>query len=495
MNKKWLAAALTLALVVPTLAACTQSKGPDAKGERVLRIATSMGYGDDEYFRQQFTELFEFANPNIKVEFIKTNDERFMYGSPKEGEKPVDPMDKLKESMQGANPPDIVMFNLEQMSELLDTNLLTPLDPMITKDKFDTADIVPAVMDGLKAASGDGKLYALSPTFSSSALIFNKKMFDDAGVAYPTDNMTWDQLFDLSRRLSKGDGENRLYGFNFQPHSGSDLFNAIYTYTAPLQLNMFDEKGEKMTVDTDQWEKVWTTLIQLQKDKILPSNDEMNPRGMMRDGGNNPFGYDDFMSGRLAMTIMYYGSLSQIDNANKSADSIKGYNKIDYDVVTIPTHAEAPGIVPAVGLNGIMGINAKAQNVEDAWKYLKFVNGEDWAKLKSHSNYQLMSRKKYIKPKDGSNFHIEAFYNIKPVASQNEFYKLYREKPNIHMVQEVGRREIQAAAEGKKSVREALKVWQSQGDAMLQQMKQDPKAPMDQFLQQSSSSIAVERGG
>lgn len=494
MKKTWLAAALSLTLLVPTLAACTKNKSPDTQGERVLRIATSMGYGDDEYFRQQFTELFEFANPNVKIEFIPTRDERFMYGPAPEGEKPKDPMDTLKEVMQGANPPDVIMFGLEQLPELLDENLLTPLDPMIAKDKFDLSDVVPAVMDGLKSASTDGKLYALSPTFSSSALIYNKKMFDDAGVPYPTDNMTWDQLFDLARRLSKGEGSDRVYGFNFQPHAGSDLFNAIGIYTAPLQLKMFDDKGEKMTVDTDQWEKVWTTLIQLQKDNVIPNAQQMEERMMrMQERENSPFGYDDFMSGRLAMTVQYYGSLSQIDNANKSAESIKGYNRIDYDVVTLPSHSEAPGLVPSVGLNGIMGINTKAQNVEDAWKYLKFINGEEWAKLKSHSNYQLVSRKKYIKPKDGSNFHIEAFYNIKPVPEQNEFYKLYREKPNIHMVQQVGRQEMQQAIEGKKSIRDALKAWQTQGDAMLLQMKENPNAPLDQFMPQGKA--AIMRGG
>lgn len=151
-----------------------KNAGASDKTERVLRIATTMGGSEDEYFRQQFTEIFEYANPNIKLEIVSTIDESTRYGRPDPSKKQVDPLDKLKEVMQGDNPPDVVMVGYDQLPELISNNLLTQLDPMITKDKFDTSDMVPAVIEGLKK-SGDGKLYALAPTFNSSALVYNKK--------------------------------------------------------------------------------------------------------------------------------------------------------------------------------------------------------------------------------------------------------------------------------------------------------------------------------
>ena len=101
-----------------------------------------------------------------------------------------DPMEKLKEVMQGDNPPDVVMLGYEQLPDMIESNMLTQLDPRITKDKFDTAGIVPAVMDGMKNAGG-GKLYALAPTFSSSALIYNKKMFHRCGCRF---SEGWDDM-------------------------------------------------------------------------------------------------------------------------------------------------------------------------------------------------------------------------------------------------------------------------------------------------------------
>jgi len=482
MNKKWISAALTLTLLAPTAIACTKDNSGDEETERVLRVATSMDYGDEgEWFRQQFTEIFEFAHKNIKIEYVPIMDSSMRYGyggGMKEGEKQPDPMEKLKEVMQGTNPPDVVMFNLQEMGQLISENLLQPLDPLISKDKFDTTDIVPAVIDGLKAGSTDGKLYALAPTFSSSALIYNKKIFDEAGVPYPTDNMTWDDVFDLARRVTKPDDEKPVYGFNFFTQGYSDIFGAVQTYAAPLELRVWDEKGESMTVDSDQWEQVYSTLIQLQKDKIMPGQpDYNNPKMMERyqTSDDNPFGYDDFMSGRLAMGLMHYGELSRIDNANKNAANFKNFTPIEYNAVTMPSHASQPGVVPNLSMNGIMGINTKAGNAEDAWRFLKFINGEDWARAKSKTNYQMVSRKTYIKPKEGSDLNLAAFYNIKPVLNNPmEDWKIYREKPYIYQVHDIGRNEMMQALEGKKTIRDALKAWQTQGDAMLKQMKENP---------------------
>lgn len=474
MKRQIVASALLLVLLLPMLAACSLKQGEDTKTERVLRIAANY---DEQGFRDQFTELFEFANPNIHVEIVSTMDDQYRYGySVKPGEKRPDPLEKLKELMKGDNPPDVVMFNYEDMPDLIGNNLLAPLDTYIAKDKFDTSDIVPAVLDGLKK-QGDNKLYALAPIFSSSALIYNKALFQEAGVDFPKDGMTWQETFDLAKRVARPDGDNPKYGFSFNTGYG-DLYNGMSLYVAPLQLTMFNDDATKMTVDSDQWEKVWTTLAQLQKDKVVPPPPEERMRARAAAGGKvSQFDYDDFLSGRLAMAIINYSQLDQIINVNKNAANFEGFQPINWDVVTVPSHPEAPGVGGNIYMNGIMGINANAQNAPDAWKFIKFVNSEDWAKLKSHSQWQLVSRSKYIKPADGLDFHIEAFYNTIP-AQQTPDLQKYRQMPNLYMVQNLGRQYFQKVLQGEEDVRAALKEWQTQGDTMLQQIKDNPDGQM-----------------
>ncbi|QGQ99441.1 extracellular solute-binding protein [Paenibacillus psychroresistens] len=496
---------LALIMVGSMLAACTK-KGSNTKTEHVLRIASSYGM-DEEYFRQQYTELFEFANDNIKIEIIPTQDEgnRYGYGggysSDEEvdpnAEKPKTPLETMMDLMDKPNPPDIVVLGFEQMKTLLDANLLAPLDQQIKKNKFDTTDIAPVVLDSLKGASEDGQLYALTSTFSSNALIYNKQMFIDAGVEeMPKDNMTWDEVFALAKKLSVGEGKDHKYGFSFSSQSQGDMFYSMKAYTDPLKLRMYDELGEKMTVDTPEWENALNTIYQLQKDKVMPSSDNMIRMKMGAGEGDQPqgpFGYDDFMSGRVAMTLMPYGQLGQIINANKSADTIKGYTKIDWDVVTVPSHPSAQGEVSNVYFNNLMAINAKSSNLEDAWKFIEFSNSEKWAQLKSHSTQQMVSRMKYILPKEGTDYHIDAFYKIK-LAPLMDDTKLMQEKPNLWSVQQIGQAALQEVATGKKTVKQALTEWQTKGNMALQKLKENPNAQIDPSLFQSSPAIAVPAG-
>ncbi|ALS21435.1 MULTISPECIES: ABC transporter substrate-binding protein [Paenibacillus] len=472
--KRTAALSVSVGMMTPVLAACTSPNTSD-NTERTLRIATTMGYSaNDEYFRQRFTELYEFANPNVKIEIISAMDDRYMYGRPDPNEKPQDPLEKLKELMQGDNPPDIVMTQYEQLPDLISNNLLTQLDPLITKDKFDISDIVPAVIEGIKKV-GEGKIYALAPTFNSSAVIYNKRLFDEAGVQYPTDKMTWEQTFDLARRLAKGEGENRKYGFSFSTYNmGGDMSYATQLYTAPLRLRMFDDNGEKMTVDSDQWENAWKTMLQIHTEKLVPGPLDMSKmNGSIGPNENyNPFQHDDFLSGRVAMAIINYGELDRIIDVMKNADRIQGFSPFEWDVVTLPVHPEAPDTGGFIGMDGIMSINAKAQDPEEAWKFLKFINGEDWARLKAGSSHNIVSRQKYIKTKDGLDYNQQAFTSLMPVPFEDT--KLYLKNPRLYEVQSIGYQKLQQVMEGKLQVREALKQWQTEGDAMIQKLKENP---------------------
>ncbi|WP_166243895.1 ABC transporter substrate-binding protein [Paenibacillus turpanensis] len=498
--KQWVkpasAGLIALTMLAPTLAACSKQSEAADNTPRTLRIVTTMGGGpDDEWFRQQYTEIFEYANPNITLEIIPAVDySQYRYQTDEKREKMPDPIESMKEMMNGPNPPDLVITDYGALSPLIADNMLQPLDSLIAEDKFDTSDMVPAVMDGIKNLSTDKKLYALSPTFSSSALAYNKTLFEEAGVPFPEDNMTWDEVFELARRLSLPKGEEFQYGFSFTNYAGSSGMWESNIYTQPLQLRIFDEKAEKMTVDSDAWENVWKKMLDLRTQKVIPSAEDAQERErkMMESGRYNPFEHEVFLSGKVAMTIIDYSYINQIIQANKSAENIENFNPINWDVVTVPTHPEYPGVGGYVNMHSIMAINAKAQNQADAWKFIKFINGEDWARTKAKSSYQLVSRQKYIQPKDGLNYNVKAFTQLTPVQEMYDAdRKLYMEYPNLHMVQSIGDQKYREVMEGKKGVREALKEWQTEGDAMLQQIRENPEGPINM---PGDSPMAVPAG-
>lgn len=479
--RKMTAATLALILFMTILAGCSFGGGSKSKEEnRVLRIATM--YGDSsnyDYLRTQYTDIFEFNNDHIEIEFVAAIDYNNRHYNSSEEPERLEPIEEMKKLLEGPNPPDLVLISLEEFETLVNDNMLQPLDPMIQDDKFDLSDFAPLVIDGLKAM-GNNKLYGLAPTFYSSALVYNQDLFIDAGVEYPVDNMTWDQVFALAKRVSDGlsssDDSDRKYGFSFSSYMFGDLFYDMSLYVSPLQLNIVDENSERMTVDSDQWEQVWKDLIQLKNDKIIPETPDWNDPDFVYPTG--PYSYDALLSGKVAMTIISYGQINEIINANNNAATIEGFEPITWDVVTFPSHPEFPDVGGSVGMDPLMGINAKAANTKDAWEFIKFINGEKWAQLKSRSTYNLMSRMSYIEPKDGLNYNINAFTAKLPSANQHYLFNPIDASPHIQrnfwQITNLGQQKFNEVLNGEKEVRLALKEWATEGDALLQQFKENP---------------------
>ncbi|GIQ67922.1 extracellular solute-binding protein [Xylanibacillus composti] len=461
--------AIALSLLLSILAACTGGNATESNETRVLRIAVM--YGDSsqsDYLKTQYTDLYEFTHDNIDIEFVHAIDysSRRYSSDPYNPDNEPDPVEEMKKLIEGPNPPDIVMVSYDELGMLIDENLLSPLDSYIQNDQFDTSDFVPAVIDGLKSL-GNNQLYALAPTFSSSALVYNKQLFTERGVEFPTDGMSWDEVFALAERVSYGEGQERKYGFSFSTYSyGDSLMYEMSLYTDPLQLSLFDENYERLMVDSDGWERVWQTMLDLKTKKIVPdAPDYSQPRTP------SPFEGNNFLMGRVAMVPMSYGNLNELIDANRNADTIEGYNAIDWDVVTLPIHPEVGNVGGSMYMDPIMGITANAQNSEDAWDFIKFINGPEWAELKARSSYNMVSRKSYIKPHPGENYNIEAFFHLMPAPStvNND---IWRRVPNYWEIQDLGSRKFQEVIDGDKDIRQALQEWAVEGEQALQRMRE-----------------------
>ncbi|WP_197258240.1 extracellular solute-binding protein [Paenibacillus dendritiformis] len=476
-SKKWvrklLLATMAIAMIIPMLAACTKTDEVKPGQERVLRIGVLYGGNDDTYFRSQYTDVYEFSKQGaVRIEIVPAIDQSDHWGSNGEYKQP-DYVEALKKIMTGANPVDVVVLDASQYLRLSRDGLLKQLDPLIQQDKIDTNEFVPTVIDGLKAM-GDNNLYGLAPTFSSQALFYNRTLFNEAGVEPPTDNMTWEQVFDKAKLVSKGEGKDRVYGFSFNHYFGSDPFwDMVKTYVQPLNLRLIDDKADNMTVNSPKWENVWTTISKLVAEKTIPGPNAEMPE--TPDGQFNPFQYDSFLSGRVAMVLGDYSFInSDLSDAMKNADKIKGFTKFDWDVVTLPSHAEAPGVSGLVSLNYIFSINQKAPNPEDAWDFVKFVSSEEWAKLRSRSSYELVARQKYIQPKDGINFNISAFYTIKPILPSSHNEDELFGKYSLYELYDIGRNLFQEVIDNKKGVSEALQEWETKGNQILKKKQANP---------------------
>jgi multiple sugar transport system substrate-binding protein len=177
------------------------------------------------------------------------------------------------------------------------------------------------------------------------------------------------------------------------------------------------------------------------------------------------------------MVIGSYGMINEIATYNKNYQKFEGMEELDWDVVQVPTFAEFPGISGNVYLSSLSAINAKAPNPEDAWEFVKFMNGKEWGKLKSRSSYEKPALKEFIKVKDGMSYNIDAFTTTKPIPNQNTYedQQMYNERPNLYMIQDLARTEFNKVIQNEMTVKEALAEFESKGNDLLQKIKLNPK--------------------
>lgn len=453
---------LIAALSITLLAGCF-SKDSDAttSGPQVLRILG--GYGDDEYLRREWVDVFEIAHDNIEVEIIPLHEP---YNPNQPDEEREDPQERIKRLLTEGIPPDVILLDsdISTLSLLVEEGLVQPLETYLEKSNIQVDQLVPAIREGIKAAGDGTSMYALAPTFTSQALFYNKDLFDQYGVPYPTDNMTWAQIADLAKQFPKGEEDDRIYGL-WSRNGYVNFYEFMYNFAAPLNLKMFDAEGEKVAVDTPEWEAALTEYMNLYIDEVLP----ISPQNRMSESGVWEWTpeMEQFSSamynGRAAMAIIDSWELSNLAN-RRMYDPEAG--NFAWDLVTVPTHADAPGIGGSINYGGLMAINRNSQNANLAWDYIQFYNSEKMLKIKSRNQGQFVSVAELNQVQGEGPANLQAFFALAPAMdSLRSMYNSNNE--NMWMVYSIANDKLQEVLNGQKTVPEILAEIQTEGQDIL----------------------------
>ncbi|MDF2798094.1 MAG: extracellular solute-binding protein [Devosia sp.] len=136
---------------------------------------------EDRAQYEQFIDTFEAANPGITVTletFEATNYNTI-----------------LATALAGGSGPDLMMVRAYGGLE----SIAVPgyLEPLTTETVPALADYTPEAL-AAETVRADGKVYAVPFASQTQLVIYNKKIFDDAGLSEP---QTWDEFMALSQKL------------------------------------------------------------------------------------------------------------------------------------------------------------------------------------------------------------------------------------------------------------------------------------------------------
>jgi multiple sugar transport system substrate-binding protein len=121
----------------------------------------------------------------------------------------------IKTLVGAGEEPDIYYMDIFQFPFFAKEGVLLPLDDLMASTGTSRDVFIP---DLINAFTYEGKTYGIPKDFNTLALFYNKDLFDQAGLAYPTDNWTWDDLKAAAQKLSQPD--KNIYGLGVPADPG-----------------------------------------------------------------------------------------------------------------------------------------------------------------------------------------------------------------------------------------------------------------------------------
>src|SRR5690606_18584551 len=145
---------------------------------------------------EELIDVFEAENTDIRIEYSTAG-----FGSY---------FTKLQTDFAAGNAPDVFELNYENFVTFASRGTLLDIGDYIDgSSNISTSTFYPAALD---AFSYVGHQLALPISCSTVMLFYNKDLFDAAGVSYPDDSWTWDDVISAATAIT--DAPNRVWGIS-----------------------------------------------------------------------------------------------------------------------------------------------------------------------------------------------------------------------------------------------------------------------------------------
>lgn len=254
---------------------------------------------------------------------------------------------KLLLSVAGGVPPDVVRFYTDLGGELMAREGLEPLDELARRDGVNLNDYFPV---SVEQNTYKGRLYGMPWVLSPKALLYNRRLFREAGLDPDRPPRTWEELREAAIRLTKKDARGNITQLGY-----ADV-NEFRTY-------LWQNGGALLTQDKHypafqgrigvETVEFWRNF----QDQVAGSREAMNAFSSQFSGAaTDPFGME-----RLAM---------RLDNPFRLPDLQRYFPNLDYAATSIPIPVGGHPATEVVG-NSLV-IPRGSRHKEAAWAFVRF---------------------------------------------------------------------------------------------------------------------------
>lgn len=198
----------------------------------------------------------------------------------------------------------------------------------------------------------DGSTYGIPVGFTTHCLFYNKDLFDQAGLEYPTADWTWDDLQAAAKTISE---KTDAKGFSFQMKPDPYDFEMYLWSNGSAYCN---EDGEMDgSLNSDESKEAFQMFQDMEEEGYATATE-----------GD---GTDEFRAGSTAMYV--YGSWS-INTLNEDG--------VNYGVTTIPAFADAGQDSVSILSSSGLSMSKDSEHKDAAWEFIKYWTNEECNKAR-----------------------------------------------------------------------------------------------------------------
>lgn len=289
-------------------------------------------------------EAYEESHPGVTIEMVDL-------GS-------TDYMTVLATELSGSGSDfDVVTIkDVPGYATLVSKNTLEPLDSYISDAGIDLS-----AYGGVDSQiSVNGSLFELPFRNDFWVLFYNKDIFDNAGVDYPTNDMTFEEYDELARKVADPTFGHQIYGTHY------------HTWRSAVQLfGVLDGKHNILSGNYDFFKPYYEMVLSQEDDQICRNYADLSAEGLHYSAA--------FSGGDVAMLNMGSWFISTMISSLQSGEydsSLCG----NWGIVKYP-HAE--GVEPGSTLGTITGlaVTSVSTKKDDAFDFVEWVSGAEGAKV------------------------------------------------------------------------------------------------------------------
>ncbi|MGP4039612.1 ABC transporter substrate-binding protein [Gracilibacillus sp. D59] len=187
-----------------------EEKNEESGSGEVVTLDFAIWDSNQESGLRQIADEFEAENPNIKINIQVTGWSDYWT--------------LLEAGATSGSMPDVFWMHSNEIYRYASNEMLLNLNEQIENSDLVEMDKFP---EGLTSIYNyKGNQYAIPKDYDTIGLWYNKTMFDEAGVDYPDETWTWDDLYNAAKALTKDDDSQ--YGILTPLHNQEGYYNFVY---------------------------------------------------------------------------------------------------------------------------------------------------------------------------------------------------------------------------------------------------------------------------